>query len=564
MLLAFALLFFSAQADKLADIEGKVLDAVTNQPLAGARVILLRTDRGLTVISSQLWDTIPDPNGQDPKARTLAVVTDIDGAFRFKVEAPVKFYLFSDYGGYVRSRHGQSHTADSNGTTGILIRLTPEVSISGRVTDVDTGEPVRGLSVVARRRVSAGFGRLLVPAGRSGTADHNGAYRIAGLTPGEYYVEVRPPSGEKIGEPAPVKDFREAVQITYAPSWYPGVPRREEAAPISVLSGNGAEGIDIRIAKRRTASVRGRVFLAGGTLKPDETILLGLTSIERRFGAASFGAVAGGKVKPGAGFQIDRLAPGTYWLAAHTPGRTRAERLWAGITLHVGEENLDGQDLYLRKGFNVTGRVRIEGRDAKPDAAALPAEDIQANLEPVVRAPMIDEVQPVPVRGKNGSFTIQGVIADTYRIAISKPPSGYKVSELRYNGTLCPYGVVTIEAAASEHQLDVTLAPANASIAVNVTDGSRPSPGATLLLVPDRVEDHLLGITLRTVRADKDGRATVDGLLPGTYKMIAYPEGALWGEDPELKQRLAAGEGVQLAAGQVVMKQLRAVSSERR
>ncbi len=168
MLAALALFLFAAQTDRLAIVEGKVLDGVTNQPLAGARVILLRTDRGRTIIGPQLWDTVADPGGHDPKAETIAVLTGTDGAFRFQVEAPVKFYLSADYRKYVRSARGTSYEADAQGTSGIVIRLTPEQTITGRVTDVDTGDPVRGLAVVACRYRSTGPGRMLLPTGKFG------------------------------------------------------------------------------------------------------------------------------------------------------------------------------------------------------------------------------------------------------------------------------------------------------------------------------------------------------------------------------------------------------------
>ncbi len=560
MLAAMALFLFVAQTDRLATIEGKVLDAVTNQPLAGARIIMLRTDRGGAVIGARLWDTVADPGGYEPNADTIAVLTGIDGVFQFRVAAPVKFMLFADLGEYVRFSGRARYEADAKGTSGIVIRLTPEQTISGRITDVDTDKPVRGMAVVPCRYLSATSGRLLVPAGRSGTTDAEGRYRLEGLTPGEYYLEIRPPYGEKIGEPALVKDFRDAVQITYARSWYPGVSRREEAVPVTVPAGSTAEGIDIRIAKRRTASVRGRVILAEGALTEGETVLLTLMSVEKTFTASMFASTASGKVRPGAGFQIDRLSPGTYWLMAHTQGRSRAERLWAGINLQVGEENLDGMDLHMRKGVTVTGRIRIEGPRATPNGPALPKNDMQANLAPLVRAPMFDESN-VPVRSEDGSFSIPGVIADTYRVVISNALTGYKISGVRYNGTRCAQDLVSIDATANAHELDITLAAANASIAVTATDGSRPVPGATVLMLPDGADGRFFAVALKSVQADKDGRASFDGLLPGVYRLAAYPEGTVWGEDPNLRQRIAGGEEVRLTAGQVALKQIRTVSA---
>lgn len=61
-----------------------------------------------------------------------------------------------------------------------------------------------------------------------------------------------------------------------------------------------------------------------------------------------------------------------------------------------------------------------------------------------------------------------------------------------------------------------------------------------------------------------DGRATFNGLLPGAYRMTAYPAGALWGDDPDLKQRLATGEGVRVADKQTAQIQVRAQSNPNR
>ena len=55
---------------------------------------------------------------------------------------------------------------------------------------------------------------------------------------------------------------------------------------------------------------------------------------------------------------------------------------------------------------------------------------------------------------------------------------------------------------------------------------------------------------MRQTSAGKDGRATVSGLLPGTYRVTAYPQGASWADDPNLLQRLASGVEVELGARQ--------------
>ncbi len=64
-------------------------------------------------------------------------------------------------------------------------------------------------------------------------------------------------------------------------------------------------------------------------------------------------------------------------------------------------------------------------------------------------------------------------------------------------------------------------------------------------------------VSLRPWKADKDGRVTIANLVPGTYRVIAYPAGAYWGEDPNLKQRLADGQEARVTGKQPVVIQIR-------
>ena len=132
---------------------------------------------------------------------------------------------------------------------------------------------------------------------------------------------------------------------------------------------------------------------------------------------------------------------------------------------------------------------------------------------------------------------------------------------MRYNGTLCEHGIVAVEAGADGQRLEIQLAPASSAVLAALTDGDQPAAGATLLLVPAGVTDEALrygsGILRQTV-AGKDGRATISALLPGAYRVTAYPQGASWADDPNLFQRLSAGEEVQLAGKQTASVAVRA------
>jgi hypothetical protein len=207
----------------------------------------------------------------------------------------------------------------------------------------------------------------------------------------------------------------------------------------------------------------------------------------------------------------------------------------------------------------VTGSIRIDGREQRPDEPALPGDGVRVELRPVARMRMPGDPKPAEVNGKDGAFTLQDVIADQYRVYVAKPPGGYALSELLYNGSVCPNGIVTISATADVHRLEIKLAQANGSLTATATDGIRPAPGAAVLLIPDPVVDDAIdiGFELRKAQADDDGRATITGLLPGRYRLTAYPPNSLWGDDPNLKAKLRAGQEVRVSASQVALIEVR-------
>lgn len=192
------------------------------------------------------------------------------------------------------------------------------------------------------------------------------------------------------------------------------------------------------------------------------------------------------------------------------------------------------------------GRVQLKGRPESNDEPALPVENMQLHLSPLVRAPFVTE-SPVGVDGKTGTFDVEGAIPDRYRLILFNAPAGYKMAETEYDGTLCANGILAIDPNANHHQLRIKLAPATGSLAITVVDGTRPAAAATVLLVPDAVDDQAFYTSLRQATADREGRVTIGQLLPGAYRVFAYTNGSVWASDPYLKQRVLGGHKVQLS-----------------
>ena len=156
-------------------LAGRVIDATTERPIAGALVVTY-TDRGETA------------------ARTNAA-----GQFVLDGLPEGAYGLLVTKFGYLPGHSGQSHPvgegaqltlAAGSRLTDIVIRLWKRAAITGRVVD-ERGEPIVGLALSAWRM---GFGSRGDPDERiersRAETDDRGIYRFGGLVPGEYLVYV--------------------------------------------------------------------------------------------------------------------------------------------------------------------------------------------------------------------------------------------------------------------------------------------------------------------------------------------------------------------------------------
>jgi hypothetical protein len=57
---------------------------------------------------------------------------------------------------------------------------------------------------------------------------------------------------------------------------------------------------------------------------------------------------------------------------------------------------------------------------------------------------------------------------------------------------------------------------------------------------------ELLIHLLTRAATDEDGRATMGSLLPGVYRVIVYPEGTIWEDDPYLVRRVMSGQEIKV------------------
>ena len=524
----------------LITVEGRVVDAVTQQPVGEARVVLLRDGQSYSFAT---WTT-PVTENPAADAPVISVRTNDLGVFRFEVNTPAKFRLFVSKDRYVRD--SESRFDLSADRKDLQIRLMPEAVISGRVIDVETQKPVQGFAVTAHSYRSTGGGRALLRTGDPGKTDEEGRFRVAGLAPGEYYLELNPPLGAAFGKPKEVEDFANDARMDYGGLWYPGVARREEAAPVMVLAGGTVNGLDLKVARRRLAVIRGTV----SSLGDGGEVTLMLISIRREIHAASFGVAARGAVKAGEGFELERLEPGQYFLAALGPGSPE-ERLAAYRHFELDDHNLDLGELLIQRGLDVAGKVTVEGAEEVPSL-----EKMTVALTPRLRMSMGEKAAEVDAA--SGAFLLRNQQPETFIVYAGRAPKGFGVREIRYNGTLLVHGLLELDPGSHRQELEVVLAPASSAIQATVTDGTSRLEKATVLMVQDPVTPEIMR-RLRPYFTDNEGSVTIPGLLPGKYRVLAFPAGVAWANDPLLGQRLSSAQEVNVDANTTATIQIRAV-----
>ncbi len=550
----------------IAEISGQVVDSATKQPVAGARVVLVRLGPGSSY-SMQTFDTELSPESPDPAGRVFAFLTGDQGLFRCKVTAPAEFMIFASKPGYVKwgmSFETQRRVTIKPGEAfePLTVPLDHEGAISGRIVDAETAEPVAGMQVVALRwRVFKGT-RALMQAGASKATDANGAYEITGLAPGEYLLQAEPPVHEKFSPGGTPEEFRDHREVAYGRTYYPGVERREQASAVTLLPGATLASTHVKLARRRLACIRGRLsFGEGEQVSGTPAVVLG--RVEYQGDSMSFSVVARGNLAVDSAYQARGLPPGRYWLQATYPKGAPQDRRAAFQFFELDDRNVDNVDLVLTKGVEVRGQATLHESVGGSIAELLktgPAPRVSLNYRD--RMGTGDDL-PVLAWQPDGSFVFQGVMEGTYKVYASRLPAGLAVGAVRYNGSRQPRGLMTLNRSALDQKLELVLYPATASIQVSVMEGTRPAKDAQVALLAEDYDQEDPQREVKTAQTDANGRATFSNLIAGQYRVLAFAPDAAWRTTPALRSLVkTSAKIVDLAKGAAATVELKLTTIE--
>lgn len=217
-------------------IGGKVVSAETGEPIEDARVYLFYTKT------------------HDP----IFIMTASDGSFVFRNIPTGPFALEAcNVSGFQDEKYSPEDNAygqssffslnESENRTGIIFRLKPDYSISGKVLAQD-GKPINDnqIMVFAYAESEKEDVNLMYTIVGQTDVSEDGSYLMDGLDGRPIYVIVTDHSSAEKDHPLP-------------PNYYPGTVSREDAKMIYFDNGNFVEDVDIQLSERGEYNLEGFV-----------------------------------------------------------------------------------------------------------------------------------------------------------------------------------------------------------------------------------------------------------------------------------------------------------------
>jgi len=552
--------FFAAASSQLSTLQESTDPEVTSRANAFAALPL-----------SEIHEIVIGPAGTAVVLKsTPPAMTDEQGRFAFADVEPGRYKLAFAATGYAKLDYGQ-RTSGVTGVpmtlvagekrTDIAMRLPPVGAVNGHIRDT-SGQPLAAVPVQLVKFIYDQSGQRRTQRIATTRSNDRGEFRLFYLSPGRYFLSAGNAPGLQGPDLGGGYSPPNRPSQNYALTYYPGVNDENAARAIEVQPGEDLLGVDLFIGLAQTYKVRGRVLdPKSGQNPPSVGLNMSRQNTDANISATSSvgaGEAASPNYKAVDGtFELPNIAPGTYTLTASLPAPASntsfeiesAERLRvltdaararsrATTTVRVTNADVDGIVLTLGTSGSITGRIRPESNAPNGN---VPMEFIRIQLRRPNAGPILNmdnEPNPKPVK-PDGSFLIENVLPDEYRVSFFGLPDGFYVKEARWG-----------DADVLDGRLRVTgTEPAGLEVVISPKTGTiegMTSPGTQVALIPNRRERPDL---FRTVLADSAGRFSVQGIAPGDYIIAAWEtlEPYAFFDREVLEQVEASGRRVQVA-----------------
>jgi hypothetical protein len=503
-------------------VSGHVLDAITGEPIRAARV-------ALTV--ANIKDGVRMPSAS--QSPDYHAESDATGAYTLPVASAGSFEIKVEVEGYAPAASRPLTITSSEKSQTKDFKLYRFAALGGRLVDERTKRPVSGLVVNAARVIFNRGVRLLIPT-EPATTTANGEFRIEGLLPGEYFLDlaaaieaVRPLREPDYSSKAPrPKGYRRSL-------W----PDTGDAGVgLTVRSGDEMRLGDIALSEQPLFRIRGA--LPAACTKADRFAL----GISQQYGSAHF-IRAKSELPCGSRFTFVNLSPGTYQVDGWVKGKKLPERTYAFAEATIETDDLD-VTLSPVHALVVNAQVSFPQSIREEDRSG-----IRVSLDPVRGLAFAEEVGTAAA-GEDGKCTLRLFSRAEVDIEITGINAPNYVKEIFYNGSRIAGTIFRPAPYAIEHTLRIVVADDSATLRGSVSTSDVPEPNAGIVIVPWPTDPAASFPTYYPAQADPMGQFTKAGLPPGTYHVVAYTEsGARKLQMPDVLRSLASdGKEVQLPA----------------
>lgn len=366
-------------------IRGRVVNAVTAQPLRSLPVVIYGEGGNLTVLS--------DANGN------FAANNLPPGLTRISCQSKhFPALLGVDLSAVSLDLKAGAQISD------LVLKLSPPGTISGTVSN-DRKEPVQNCAVMAVPKSSMRT-YLRHAWNREATTDDRGRYRILGLSADRYFVAVE--CNESLPVRRPLSQDWAEPRESWLPVFYPDSPERSAAAALRLMPGAEISGIDFALRRTAVGSLHGTLQPAA---RPD---LLLLEVIPTGSQSNADFAPPEQYIQPGsATFDIQYILPGTYTLRATVTDNDSRVFSYSSADVNIDSKQTEQVVLATKPALTLHGQFVAS---ADMNATGSPPQETSIVLEQKASDQSFARSANV---AEDGSFTLTGLLPGTWTASIN-------------------------------------------------------------------------------------------------------------------------------------------------
>ena len=384
------------------------------------------------------------------------------------------------------------------------IRLTPQATISGRVTNQD-GEPVpkwdvRLMKIVYARGVRQLQGNV------STRTDPDGNFAFGNVAPGRYYLCALDMMSNMFADLNAERQGKAPPEADLA-TYYPSEAEAARAAPIDVKPGADLRAVDILLRRAQVYSIRGKVVAPPNSGVGDQILTLSAVGAP----AASWREVSA-RVYPDGAFEFHKVAPGAYVVSGGRAwGNTgAAPPMFTRKEVTVSSADVQGLTLEMLPELSLSGTVTLEG--GKPgDWPGIWLQASEGSRSGGYAEP-----------DSTGAFRFsRNVAPSTYVVNMLHQPSGTCVKSIRYGNQDALHSPLDLTGGAAGN-LDVVLSSKVATITGTVKNAKDEVVAGVVVSVWPRVPEMAGGV--KSGSFDQKGNFQILDLGPGDYFAAAWED----------------------------------------